>query len=328
LLLKSFLELLEIGEEIVDELHLFRWRYIGEELIDLIADRYGVDKEGAVSLVVEGVGVSSVQVDEGSHFLGMAGADGTEFFASDGVSGEDGAIEMEGVDDGEDVVAEAVGLVVGGGRCGGGRGAEAAAGDAVNVVAGGEFGSEFVPDVGVVAEAGEEDERTPGATPVKDFEFYIFVDGDELDFVWGGIDGPCGGFGCALESEGNSFALREDAGDGVAVGGEDSFEGDVDRVYAEPYSRAAERKRGERHTVRTLVDAVDRSFPRGVLAFFNLKDDAKLLFEVEGALPAAGEILRVNRHRRKEQDCDRRNDAKDAAHGRLRFRTGVLSMTS
>ncbi len=119
--------------------------------------------------------------------------------------------------------------------------------------------------------------------------------------------------------------MSEGAGDGVSVGGEHSFKGDVDGVYGELHSRAVERQGGDRHTVRTLVDAVDSSLPRGVLAFFDLKDDAELLFEVECALPAAGEILRVNRHRRKEQDCDRRNDAKDAAHGRLRFRTSVLS---
>jgi hypothetical protein len=166
LLLEAFLKLLKVGEEIVDELHLFGWRYVGEELIDLIPNRDGVDEEGTVSLVVEGVRVSGVQIDQGSNFLGVAGAYGAELFAGDGVSSEDGASQMEGVDDGEDVIAEAIGFVVGRGGCGGGGGTEAAAGDSVNMVAGGEFDREFIKDVGVVAETGEQDERTACATPI------------------------------------------------------------------------------------------------------------------------------------------------------------------
>ena len=153
LLLEAFLKLLDVGEEIVDELHLFGWRYVGEELVDLIADRDGVDKEGTVRLIVESVRVSGVEIDEGRNFLGMAGADRAELFAGDGVSGEDGASELEGVDDGEDVVAEAIGFVVGGGGCRRGGGAEAAASDAIDMIVGGEFGGELVEDVSVVSEA-------------------------------------------------------------------------------------------------------------------------------------------------------------------------------
>ena len=36
LLLEALLKLLEVGEEIVDELHLFGWSYVGEKLVDLI----------------------------------------------------------------------------------------------------------------------------------------------------------------------------------------------------------------------------------------------------------------------------------------------------
>src|ERR1700722_16150538 len=123
---------------------------------------------------------------------------------------------MEGVDDGEDVVAEAVGFVVCGGgyRCGGG--AEAATGDSVDVVVGGELGREFVPDMGGVAKAGEKDHGTASASPVKDFELDVLLNIDELDFMGRGIDLPgCGGGG-ALEGEWRGLALREGSDDGVA----------------------------------------------------------------------------------------------------------------
>jgi hypothetical protein len=100
-----------------------------------------------VNLVVEGVWVAGIEIDEGGNLLGMAGTDGAELFASDGVSDENGIVEVEGVDDGKDVVTEAVCLGGGSGR---GGSAEAAAGDSVDVVVGGEFGSEFVPYVGAV----------------------------------------------------------------------------------------------------------------------------------------------------------------------------------
>ncbi len=136
-----------------------------------------------MNLVVEGVWVAGIQIDKGGNFLGMAGTDGAELFASDRVSDEDGVGDIESVDDGENVVTEAVCLVVGGGGSRSGRGPEAATGDAVDVIGGSKFRGEFVVDVGVVAEAGEEDEWTSGATPVENFELYVFVDGDELDFV-------------------------------------------------------------------------------------------------------------------------------------------------
>ena len=76
LLLETFLELLEIGEEFVEELLLVGGRYVGEELVDLIADRYGVYEKCAVSLIVESVWIAGVEIDEGGDFLGVTGAYG------------------------------------------------------------------------------------------------------------------------------------------------------------------------------------------------------------------------------------------------------------
>ncbi len=114
----------------------------------------------------------------------MAAADRTHLFASDRVSDEHGLLQLEGVDDGKNIVSETVGgvVLVVGGRVAGLT--EAATGNAVDVILAGEFGRKVVVAVGGVAQAGEKDERAPGAAPVEDFELDAGLDRDELHGVW------------------------------------------------------------------------------------------------------------------------------------------------
>jgi len=137
----------------------------------------------AVYAVVEGVGKAGVEVDEATDLLGMAAADRTQLFASDGVSDEDGLLQLEGVDDGKNIVAETVGgVVVSVGRGGAGV-AEPATGDAVDVVLADEFGRKVIEVMRVATQSGEEDERASGAASVEDFKLDAGLDGDKLHGV-------------------------------------------------------------------------------------------------------------------------------------------------
>ena len=127
----------EVGEGGFAELlhQLFRVQAgAGGELGELAAEVGEIDDDVAAGGVVESVGVGGVEVDEAGDFVGETGADGAEFLAGDGVAGEDGAGEFERVDDGENVVGQAGGGVAGFGFA---AGAEAAAGDALDVIVGG-----------------------------------------------------------------------------------------------------------------------------------------------------------------------------------------------
>jgi hypothetical protein len=96
-------------------------------------------------------------------------------------------VEMQRIENGDDVVAEMAGVIVGSG--GAGR-AESAARDGVDVVGRYKRGREIIEDVGGVAASGEEDERAAGAAPVEHFKMDAVGDGDELLFVRGRI-GAC-----------------------------------------------------------------------------------------------------------------------------------------
>jgi hypothetical protein len=63
----------------------------------------------AVGAIIEGVGTAGVEVNEATDLLGMAAANRTQLFASDRVSDEDGLLQLEGVDDGKNIVGETVG---------------------------------------------------------------------------------------------------------------------------------------------------------------------------------------------------------------------------
>ena len=92
-------------------------------------------------------------------------------------------IQMQGSDDGKDIVAQAVGriIVVVGRRIAGL--AKAAAGDAVRMIFAGKFGRELVELVRGVAQSAEEDERPASATPIEHFELDARLDGDKLHSV-------------------------------------------------------------------------------------------------------------------------------------------------
>jgi hypothetical protein len=137
----------------------------------------------AAGAVIEGVGTAGVEVNEAADLLGMAAADRTQLFASDGMSGEDGLLQVEGGDDGKNIVAETVGGVVvaiGSGIAGL---AEAAAGDPVDVVLADEFRREGVEDMRSVTQTGEKYERASGAAPVEYLKLDAGLDGDELHGV-------------------------------------------------------------------------------------------------------------------------------------------------
>ena len=179
LILKILFQLREGVEQGFDGLFLAGW-VEGKELLDLVAGVEHVELRIAVGAIIEGVGIAGVEVDEAADLLGMAAADRTQLFAGDRVSGEDGLLQLEGLDDGKDIVAETVGgvvVVVEGGVAGV---AEAATGNAVDVVLADESGRKLVEGMRGVAQSGEEDERASGAAPVEDFELDAGLDGDEL----------------------------------------------------------------------------------------------------------------------------------------------------
>ena len=152
-------------------------------------------------------GVGGVEVNDGGDAMGMLVGDGAEFGTADGVADEDGMVEMQGVENGYDVVGEMAEVVVGSG--GAGR-AESAAGDGVNVVAGRELGREVVEGVCGVAASGEEDERAAGAAPVEDFEADVVGDLDELLFVGRGVGARRGGARGSARSEERERGERQE----------------------------------------------------------------------------------------------------------------------
>ena len=103
------------------------------------------------------------------------------------MSDQYGVIEFEGLDDGEHIVTETVGGVITNDWIGLAGVSEASARDAVDVIVRNELWSEFVVDMGVVAETSEKDQRPTDSTPVQDFELDVLIDGDELNNVRGGV---------------------------------------------------------------------------------------------------------------------------------------------
>ena len=85
-------------------------------------------------MVVVSVGKGCVKVDKCGDFFRVAASDGTQLFASDRMSGEDGLLQFEGADDGKNIVAETVGGVVVGVWGDGAGIAEPATGDAIDVM--------------------------------------------------------------------------------------------------------------------------------------------------------------------------------------------------
>ena len=112
---------------------------------------------------------------------------------------EHGTIDLECVEYGEHVVAQAIGgVVVVGGRWGAGE-SEASASDAIYVIGIRQLRCEFVERVGGVAEAGQKDQWASFATPIKDFQFDVGIYDDELHGVWGRVGFPLGFFCRPLE---------------------------------------------------------------------------------------------------------------------------------
>ncbi len=152
LILEIFFQLWEAGQQAFDGLLLAGWiAVVGEELLDPVACVEHIELRVAVDTIVEGVGKAGVEVDESTDLLGMAAADRTQLFASDGVSDEDGLVQVEGCNDGKHIVAETVGGVVVAVGSGGAGVAEAAAGNAVDVVLASEFRRKVVEDMRGVA---------------------------------------------------------------------------------------------------------------------------------------------------------------------------------
>jgi hypothetical protein len=137
--------------------------------------------------VVEGVGIGGVEVNDAGDAMRMLVRYRAEFGAADGVADEHRMVEMQRIENGDDVVAEMAGVIVGSG--GAGR-AESAARDGVDVVGRYKRGREIVEGVSGVAASGEEDEWAAGAAPVEDFKAEAVGDGDELLLVRGRI-GAC-----------------------------------------------------------------------------------------------------------------------------------------
>jgi hypothetical protein len=172
------LERVEAGE-----VGCLRWRRLGS------VDGHELLHRGDVA-VVEGIGIGGVEINDAGDAMRMLVGDGAEFGAADGVADEHGMVEMQRVENGDDVVGEMAGVVVGSGKA---RGAESAAGDGVDVVGRDERGREVVEGVSGVAAAGEEDDRATGAAPVEDFEADGVGDGNEKLFVRGWVGARRGG---------------------------------------------------------------------------------------------------------------------------------------
>lgn len=166
LILEILFQLWKAGQQAFDGLLLAGWiAVVGEELLDPVACVEHVELRVAEDAIVEGVGKAGVEVDEATDLFGMAAADRAQLFASDRVSGEDRLLQVEGVDDRKNIVAETVrGVIVAVGSGGAGV-AETAAGDAVDVALAGEFRRKLVEDMRGVAQTGEEDEWASGAPP-------------------------------------------------------------------------------------------------------------------------------------------------------------------
>ena len=162
-----------------------------------------------MNAVVEGVSVGGLEVNKAGDFLWVAAADGAELLAGYGMADQDGVVDMERVDDREHVVAKTIGKVVAAPRYGGAGGAEAATGNAVDVIVGRELLRELVKDMGGVANAGEQNHGTAGPSPVEHLESDVFFDGDEEDFVRSGVERPRGCRSGAHKVEGNGLALMQ-----------------------------------------------------------------------------------------------------------------------
>src|ERR1039458_5511769 len=141
-------------------------------------------------------------------------------------------LQVERSHDGKHIVAETVGriILVIGRRVAGL--AEAATGDAVDVVFARELWCEAVVYMHCVAQPGEENERASAATPIEHFELDARLDGDELHLVWRriGRKRPRCLFGGLSEGKRGSAALDPRASDGVAVGAELAFVGEPDQI--------------------------------------------------------------------------------------------------
>jgi hypothetical protein len=88
-----------------DGLNFLR-RHAGDyESIQLSSQHSEIDLDVSAGAVVEGVRHSGVKVDEAGNSFGMAAANGAELLSCDRVADEDGALEAEGIEDREDVIA-------------------------------------------------------------------------------------------------------------------------------------------------------------------------------------------------------------------------------
>lgn len=102
--------------------------------------------------------------------------------------GKNRLIQLEGVDDGHNVVSEPIrGVVCRYGfrntRC-----SETTRSYSNDVIVGRELEREDVEDVSCIAKAGKEDERTSVATPIENLQLDVVVDTDETNPMWSGID--------------------------------------------------------------------------------------------------------------------------------------------
>src|SRR5687768_3322384 len=111
-----------------------------------------------------------VKIDQSCDTLGMTTANGAQFFTCDGMTRKHGTVEVECLNHGEHIIAQAIRVVVfsRGQRFIGA--AIAAAGDAVYAVALGEVERELIKDVSIVAQASEQHEGATCSTPVQHFQ--------------------------------------------------------------------------------------------------------------------------------------------------------------
>jgi hypothetical protein len=93
-------------------------------------------------------------------------------------------VQFERVEYGKNVVAKPVGVVSSGGDTGR---AEATPRNAIHVVADGKLRREIVKQVSCAAEASQEDNRAPGASPIEHLQPDVFIHGYKLHFVWGWV---------------------------------------------------------------------------------------------------------------------------------------------